>query len=654
MTVSQGKTNYRPDIDGLRALAILPVVFFHAGVPHVSGGFVGVDIFFVISGYLITSIILAEIAKQSYSITSFYERRIRRIFPALFAVLAFAVFMSYLLFLPKDFAEFGRSVVAAILFVSNILFWREAGYFDAPAELKPLLHTWSLAVEEQFYVFFPVFLFMVNRFGKNRFVLFTLPIVLISLAWSAWGAYYKPASTFYLAPTRAWELLLGALLAMEALPAIRVKWVAECLAIVACALIGWAIVAFSANTPFPGLSALLPCIGAALLIYTGGNGRTHVSRMLSAQPIVGIGLISYSLYLWHWPIIVFAKQYAIEKLSTIQLGIMLAVTAVIAVLSWKFIEQPFRRKNAIFARNALFSVSAATMVLFMSVGIGISASDGWPQRLSPEVRALAAGTDDINPRRAECHDKLPVDVARGNLCQLGASKTGSASFLVWGDSHADAFQPGIESVADQLQLRGWFAAHGGCPPIFGTTRNATDYTCAEFSAATLQFITEHNIKHVIMVAWWPSYADEHWMIDTTQPQPQPEPAKTVFERAFVRTLANLNELGVAVSVLAPVPGAKLSVPSALARSVLFSKPANAAVSRNEYLVENAWLLDLFAAQRQQLGAIAYPHELLCSDTTPCRVADNGKPIYFDKSHVTATGAKSLAPVISQLFAPMLK
>jgi peptidoglycan/LPS O-acetylase OafA/YrhL len=220
---------YRKDIDGLRAIAVVPVVLFHADLNVFSGGFVGVDVFFVISGFLITSLIGAEIKKDVFTVTSFYERRIRRIFPALFVVTMFSYILAFSLFMPEQFLEFGKSVVAATLFSSNILFWLESGYFDGPAEMKPLLHTWSLAVEEQFYIIFPIFLILIKRYFNCRWIAFILPLALISFIMSVWGVYHQPSATFYLAPTRAWELLLGSLLALGLFPPIGNRMVREAL-----------------------------------------------------------------------------------------------------------------------------------------------------------------------------------------------------------------------------------------------------------------------------------------------------------------------------------------------------------------------------------------------------------------------------------------
>lgn len=324
---------YRPDIDGLRAVAVLAVVLFHAGISSISGGFVGVDVFFVISGFLITTIIVKEIRRGDFSLTVFYERRIRRILPAFFVVMLFSAVVAYSLLLPQDFENFGKSLVAASLSVSNLLFWRESGYFDSTAELKPLLHTWSLGVEEQFYLFFPLLLMFIARFFKQRWTLWIVLIAFSSLLLSAWGAKHQPSATFYLLPTRAWELALGGLLAMGGVPPIHQRFWREIEALLGLGLIVWGISALTPESSFPGLNALYPCLGAALVIHAGSSGPSMVGNVLSWRPLVLIGLISYSLYLWHWPLLVFAKYYLIRPLTTLETSTVVASSFVAAIAS---------------------------------------------------------------------------------------------------------------------------------------------------------------------------------------------------------------------------------------------------------------------------------------------------------------------------------
>ena len=280
---------YRPDIDGLRALAVMVVILFHADIPGFSGGFVGVDIFFVISGFLITSIILKEINADNFSISRFYERRVRRIFPALFFVLAFTLIASYIIFYYKDFEAFGESLIATTLFASNILFWSQSGYFDTVATTKPLLHTWSLAVEEQFYIFFPLLLVAINRVSKSRYFGWLLCISLCSFFASIYGIYNHPVATFYLVPTRAWELLFGSLFAIGVIPELQSNFHRNILSILGLGFIAFSVFVYTELTLFPGVAALAPVMGAGMIIYSGtGGGGGNDSKKVSQPQTNGL------------------------------------------------------------------------------------------------------------------------------------------------------------------------------------------------------------------------------------------------------------------------------------------------------------------------------------------------------------------------------
>ena len=312
--VSQSR-KYRPDIDGLRAVAVLPVVLYHAGYKAFSGGFVGVDIFFVISGFLITSILTEDIQRGGFSLASFYERRLRRIFPPLFVMAACCLVVAFVLYPPDHLLRFGKSLIAMTFFVSNLFFWREApggGYFAETGrsfDTDALLHTWSLSVEEQFYVFFPWALYALHRWARHREFAVLSAAIVFSFALSAWGLERAPAATFYLLTTRSWELLLGAVAAKWILRFPETRWLRETLSIIGVGLIAYAVFCFTKDTPFPGPNAIFPCVGAFLIIFAGMGGPSSVGAVLSTRPAVSIGVISYSLYLWHWPLIAFLKYF---------------------------------------------------------------------------------------------------------------------------------------------------------------------------------------------------------------------------------------------------------------------------------------------------------------------------------------------------------
>lgn len=303
---------YRAEIDGLRALAVIPVILFHAGFEWFSGGFVGVDVFFVISGYLITTIIISEMAEGKFSMVNFYERRARRILPALFFVMAACLPFAWLWLTPSDLKDFGQSLIAVSFFSSNMLFWLESGYFDTAAELKPLLHTWSLAVEEQYYILFPIFLMLTWRLGVKWISIILSFVFLLSLGLAVLGTQYATnpqitSGTFFLLPTRGWELLVGVFAAfyLKYKTHPKSRTFNQILSLLGFSMIAYSIIVFDETTPFPSLYALIPTIGTGLLILCAVP-KTIVHKLLSLKAIVGIGLISYSAYLWHQPLLAFA------------------------------------------------------------------------------------------------------------------------------------------------------------------------------------------------------------------------------------------------------------------------------------------------------------------------------------------------------------
>ena len=379
---------YRAEIDGLRALAVLPVILFHAGFEWFGGGFVGVDVFFVISGYLITTIIISEMAEGKFSIVNFYERRARRILPALFFVMVVCIPFAWFWLVPSDLVEFGHSLIAVSTFSSNFLFWSEAGYFGGPAELKPLLHTWSLAVEEQYYILFPIFIILTWRLGIKWILIILSFIFMLSLGVAQWGAYKIPSANFYLLPTRGWELLIGVFIAfyLKYNTYIKSYLVNQLLSLLGFSMIIYSIIVFNASTPFPSLYALIPTIGTGLVILCA-TPQTTIHKLLSLNFIVGVGLISYSTYLWHQPILAFAR-HAIEGEVHNLTVIMLCISSLFfGWFSWRFIERPFRQKSYL-QRKFIFKFSLVGILFFSIIGISLHVIDGGSKFYSQERQKI--------------------------------------------------------------------------------------------------------------------------------------------------------------------------------------------------------------------------------------------------------------------------
>ncbi|NTU54173.1 MAG: acyltransferase, partial [Chlorobiaceae bacterium] len=369
---------YRSDIDGLRAIAVLSVLFFHTEVPGFSGGYVGVDVFFVISGFLITNIILKDIQEGRFSVARFYERRIRRIFPALFPVIFFVLVFGILFYYPSAMRDLGMSINTTTLFSSNIYFLRQSGYFDAAVIVKPLLHTWSLAVEEQFYIVFPLLLMFISRFLRGKYFPWLIVIFVLSFLGNIYFIKLKPDMVFYMMPTRAWELITGSMLAFGVFPVLLANWQKNLLSFSGIAMIMYSAIFYDSSTLFPGYAALLPVMGSGLVIYSGiGEGNYALYRILSFRPLVFIGLISYSLYLWHWSLVTFVKYIIFDQFNWIASLLIIIVSLVFAVLSWRYIEKPFRGKNSLVPdRKVLFIYAGLLMMVTVGIGTAIYATNG--------------------------------------------------------------------------------------------------------------------------------------------------------------------------------------------------------------------------------------------------------------------------------------
>lgn len=373
---------YRREIDGLRAVAVVPVVLFHAGCPSFSGGFVGVDVFFVISGYLITTIILDDLAANRFSLARFYERRARRILPALFVVMAATTPFAYAWMMPDEFKNYGQSLVATTLFSNNILLALTSNYWSMANEFKPLLHTWSLGVEEQYYMIFPLLMLWAWASFRSRIALVLWTLMSVSFVGAVWGTVQAPTLAFYVLPTRAWEILAGALAAyhlLHARPRGASRVAEQVLSLLGLALVSLSIVTFSEATPSPGVSSLVPTVGTVLIILFAVEG-TAVHRLLGLRPIVGLGLVSYSLYLWHQPLFALARVYSTGPVAPATILVLTAAAVVLAVLTWRFVERPFRDR-ALVGRRAIASVGVLGSLCAVAFGLHLNASYGMAWRV---------------------------------------------------------------------------------------------------------------------------------------------------------------------------------------------------------------------------------------------------------------------------------
>ncbi|WP_417911610.1 acyltransferase family protein [Candidatus Electronema sp. TJ] len=487
---------YRADIDGLRAAAVLAVLLYHFDFKAFSGGFTGVDIFFVISGFLITQNIMADLGGGAFSFARFYARRVKRLFPALYATLLLSLLASHLLFTPEHHVQFGRSLLASLLSVSNILFWQEAGYFDTAAEFKPLLHTWSLAVEEQFYFIWPALLLLLAHLGKK----WLLALLLLGSAASLYCAERwlrsDPSGAFFLTPFRLAEFACGA--ALVWLPAPRKAWLAELALAAGLFGISWGIFRFSKQTSFPGLHSLVPSLGTALIIWSGSQAPL-LGWLLRNRVTAGIGLISYSLYLIHWPLLIFYKYWRYSSLSLQERLGLLLLCFLLAGLSWRFIEQPFRR-GRLLPQRLFFAFCGLTAALLLAAGTELIRQEGFPSRISSTFA------------KAQNAAQFHVDRFGGKgytFTGILGMKKRDYDLIITGDSFVLQYATGLDQLFKQHGLTAKLATDYACiigPDITFFYQGQPDETCSLQSRHFFR-LAEGNSKPVIFSLAWEWYIE---------------------------------------------------------------------------------------------------------------------------------------------------
>lgn len=616
---------YRPDIEGLRALAIVPVVVFHAFPSLMPGGYVGVDVFLVISGFLITSLLLDRLRAGSYSVASFYGARIRRIFPALFVMLALTVPLSLLLPSSWWVQAYGRTLGATALFFSNMEFYRTTDYFETAADLKPLVHTWSLAVEEQYYIVFPVFLALLYRRWPRALAPALALVGAASLALSVRWLQTDPALAFFASPSRTFELMMGSLLAVgfrgDALPR---AW-RETAAAVGLGLILLSCGLLTPRTPFPGLTALLPCLGAAMLIWAGKHGSTFVGRMVASEPLRWIGAMSFSLYLWHWPMLVLTRHWTLGEPSPWQAGAAVGAAVLLAWLSLKWVESPVRRAG--YTDRHLLVGGAACILLTLLVAWVLVERTWWLRPTDRREQALLAGVRDSNPHRLKCHGRVDFTVPYEQRCRFGdASKP--ADTVVWADSHGAELALAMGEAAGRVGRSVAQITSSTCPPALHF-EEPTRPMCTAHNAATLRALVDDvAVKRVVMVAHYRHYL-------RTQAE--------AFSSGLSRSVAALVAAGKRVVIVGPFPTYAYPVPAALVAMHRRGEPLDRfGQPRHAYERDHGPALTVLRQLGTSQGvSVVDVGEVLCGDGD-CDVVSEGVPLYYDDNHLSMVGARLLS------------
>ena len=636
--------NYRPDIDGLRAIAVLGVVLFHAdlGFP---GGYVGVDIFFVISGFLITSIILKDLRRGTFSFLGFWERRARRILPALTVVLLAIIAAGWFFLLPADYEALGNQILALMVFSSNIRFWRETGYFAETSGEKPLLHTWSLSVEEQFYILLPLLLAFLFRFRKSQWIPPLLMVgSILSFALSIYGSYRNPAANFFLLPTRAWELAAGSLLAFAGPVSQPVR--RATMAWTGLAAILLAFLFYQPELRFPGLSALPPVAGAALLIWSGmrrhpGDSLPLPGKLLATRPLVGIGLLSYSLYLWHWPLFAFEKYLNTSPASLTMRLFLVANAFILAAGSLIFIERPFRSKRFFRTTRSVFTASTIAMSASLIVALLIIKSNGYAPRLPTDAIGFAESSRDFPYNARHTISDIP-----GNLTKVGASSV--PEIFVWGDSHAMAILPAINAACLELDKSAAAATRHGLSPTIGWARKnsrATRKQDLDYNQRVFEHIVnqanEGRFKTIILIARWSIFLEDDMEAEK-------------FKSSIYNTIKSLVSHQLRVIIVKEAPCFPYDVPKKLAIQALFEHRDGLFLAKEEHLKFNRGQSEIFDEISRISSNIVIIDPVNSQIDKEGRIpaAEAGRSLYKDKDHLSSFGSLKLKQVLREAIMPL--
>jgi peptidoglycan/LPS O-acetylase OafA/YrhL len=643
---------YRPDIDGLRAVAVATVVLFHAQLGLFPGGFIGVDVFFVISGYLITSIIARELDAGTFSLLSFYERRIRRIFPALLVVIAACLAVGAWRLTPLHYNGLAESALAAIGFHSNFYFADKAGYFMPAAETLPLLHTWSLGVEEQFYVIAPLLLMGLWRYRAS-----VAPVLVIlmaaALAATLWGTARDSDTAFYLPHTRAIELMIGMALGIGLIPAVRSQAARQILSALGLAMVAASACLYTSATPFPGAAALMPCLGSALIIHCAGgaHGTSLIGRLLGTAPTVWLGRISYSLYLWHWPLFAFAA-YEWGELPVVGRLALVAASIVLAAVTYRWVEQPARTSRIILTPRRVFTAGLSSAGFVAAVAGIVVATHGWPGRLPSAAAAIEATSG--KPTERDSHCAAVLKGRREVACRIG-DRAGPAQVLIWGDSHAEALERQFDQIGRELGVSILMVLGSGCPPILdsGARDGLGKMKCRKNPGKVTEIIEQGTVRHVILVARWGSYTGRptNEVVDgrtgsggTSDVSVETERA---FKESFARTLAHFRGADLRVTLVGPVPELPVHLPSAMTKALMRGREFRLDYDYAKFSKRQAMILGVLARSEAQPGIdVIYPHRIICP-LGKCRFVDNGLPIYRDDDHLGRLGGDLIKPSLAR-------
>ncbi|MEM6050538.1 acyltransferase family protein [Erwinia sp. P7711] len=626
---------YRPEIDGLRALAVVSVVLYHAGVPFITAGFIGVDIFFVISGYLITTNIISDISKDKFTISGFYERRARRILPALLFMIIAIIPISYYYLLPDDIKSFWKSILAVCMFVSNYFFSSEIGYFAPNVELKPLLHTWSLSVEEQFYLIFPLFLMFVLKKIKSLATIIIAILAVVSFCYSDIGSITNPTHSFYSIASRSWELLVGALASFYFKGGSAIhqnKIISSVGGFLGLALISISLFYIDQSTPFPGRYALIPVMGT-LLVIIFCSVENLPGKILALKPVVFIGVISYSLYLWHQPVLSLLRHKYVTEPSPWIISLSLVITVAIAYLSWRYVESPFRNKTFISKRR-VFKLSA-----FYSLGLIIISILG--------IQTSYLNRFEGNPRYIDINNRMRGNYGISEKCEKTflTSKNCMTSkepeILVWGDSYGMQMANVIKASKPDVKMVQ--ATVSQCAPVIGASYAKLIYgarECIEGNDKVFEYLKRTpSIKYVVLASPFEGLVNNGYILQ--RDGKIVNPGSKEFLRLFYKTIDEIKSIGrIPVVIAPPIKFKGNDIGYCLKKSSLL----NASLSRCNFDAKQ--MPDVQRRVYETMKEISLQSKVIWMPNFTCHhgkceASENGVFFYRDKGHLPYEGSEYL-------------
>lgn len=648
------KSQLIKEIQGLRGISIIAVMLFHFGLTSLPGGYIGVDMFFVISGFVIARLIHTDLVARTFSLGRFYKNRAVRLLPNLLAMILASIVISYYVLKPYDFIQYAKSLQFSGVYLTNMVFARQQGYFDISREVKPLLHSWSLSIEEQFYLFFPLLLMFWYKVKNYKFLIL-LSLLIVSFAAKFWSIEHDAINSFYSFPGRVWEFMIGALTAFAPEQIKNRLKNNERLPLLAILLIALSLLFLDDKLAYAGLLVFVPCVATAILIISSTD--TKVGAVLSSKSLVFIGTISYSLYLWHWPILVLLRNSDVQLNAYQQLPILLAATAVISFLAWKYIEYPFHMNKNRYSGKRMALTTGLFTVFCAASGGYIYVNEGFESRF-PSWVEIRKNLNDFNIERTtgvKISALSPCSLI-GNesenvrSCALFGDMKSQQRILILGDSHVTAWYPAFDMAAQQKHYLGVYSSLPGCPPIFGIHSDDAGRNMCEdnLEPKLANLLASYHIGKVYLIANWSMYSEgnringilqrpTHFISDAEIESRDAMSSKAVMEKALMKTVAFFHKRNIEVVIVQSVP---------VLPKVIQDLPENFMIPLQVYQKQNSFMLDTVNKLQTSFNTrLINPGDVLCASGT-CVTRMNGNVLYKDNNHISEAGAASLAQFIS--------